>query len=529
MDSAIQNYIVIVSISGVLHLLLVIYALSVKTQFTGIRTFVWMCIFSSVYAFGFAFELASESIAEAKLWIAVEYLGMPYIAPCSLMLAFHYVNLERHLTRRVQAALFAIPVITSVMVASNDLHGLFYQAIFPRTDTERLMIDVVIGRWYIVHGSFTFACLLAGGVVLIRHWRRTYRLQMATVLVSLYVPMLGALVYLLDLTPQGMDPVPIIMSLTSTLYIFAILSTGMLRVSPIARERVFENMRDAVLVLDRDGRIGDFNRSAARLLPGLGEGAIGKPVSILVVPDIEQSIPDADDPAALEPQEHKLQRMLSDELRHYQVRVSPLLNRHRQLIGRTIIFIDVTEQTTLHDKLQRMATTDGLTELYNRSHFVELASRKLDAAIATDAPYTVILLDIDRFKQINDGHGHDVGDAALRHVATVCRSLLRSGDLFARYGGEEFVLAVADIPPEGAALLAERLRAAIETTPLPLAEGMLSMTASFGVCSRVDEQELAQLIAQADQALYSAKRSGRNRVARFDKAASADEDALDIG
>ena len=511
MDSAIQNYIVIVSISGVLHMLLVIYALTVKTNFSGIRTFVWMCIFSSIYTFGFAFELASDSLAEAKFWIAVEYLGMPYVAPCSLMLVLHYVNLERYLTRRTIGALLAIPAITSLMVATNDWHHLFYQSVYVRDNSSTVLIDVVIGKWYIVHGSYTFACLLAGGLILIRHWRRTYRIQMATILATLYIPMLGSLFYLLGQSPYGMDPVPIIMSFTSTLYIGAILSTGMLRVSPIAREKIFETMRDAVLVLDREGRIGDYNLSAARLLPGLGEGTLGKPLSILTIPEIEQAIPATESLAA---QEFKLERTIQEQLRHYQVRISPLLSRKSELIGRTIIFTDVTEQMTLHNKLQRLATTDGLTQLYNRTHFMELASRMLVSSIQANAPFAVILFDIDHFKQINDSYGHDTGDAALRHVAAVCRALLRGGDLFARYGGEEFVVALSGVSPEGAALLAERLRRAIENAPFAAGSGQLSMTASFGVCIRETESELSVLVQQADQALYVAKRNGRNQVIR---------------
>ncbi|MFS0725545.1 diguanylate cyclase [Paenibacillus sp. 1P07SE] len=521
MDSAIQNYIVLVSISGALHVLMVIYALNVKTSFSGIRTFVWMGIFSCIYTFGFAFELASDSLAEAKLWIIIEYLGMPFIAPCCLMLVLHYVNLERYLTRRAICALFAIPVTTSIMVATNDLHHLFYQTIYVREDAPAVLIDIVIGQWYIVHGSFTFACLLAAGLILIRHWKRTYRVQMATILVTLYAPMLGSFIYLLGYTPFQMDPVPIIMSFTSALYIWAILSTGLLRVSPIAREKIFENMRDAVLVLDQDGRIGDFNRSASRLLPGLGDTAVGQSVAILTIPEIEQAMLAPDDPSRPAAQEIRMALHVQDQLRHYQVRISPLPDRSGQPIGHTVVFMDVTEQILLHNKLQHMATTDGLTGLYNRTHFMELGARKLAESVKSNLPFAVILLDIDHFKQINDGYGHDTGDAALQHTAAVCSSLLRSGDLLARYGGEEFVLAIPGADAEDAFMLAERLRRAIQSAPLAVRGDSLTMTASFGVSAYGDDETgLAELIRQADQALYAAKRGGRNRVNAYSRAQS---------
>lgn len=130
-------------------------------------------------------------------------------------------------------------------------------------------------------------------------------------------------------------------------------------------------------------------------------------------------------------------------------------------------------------------------------------------------PLSVLIADIDRFKQVNDDHGHDAGDEVLREFAARVRSTVRGADLACRYGGEEFVVIMPDTSPDVAAAVAERLRAAIESNPFTLkSSGLaLSVTASFGISARVHGVETPdQLIKQADRALYEAKNTGRNRV-----------------
>jgi diguanylate cyclase (GGDEF)-like protein len=139
---------------------------------------------------------------------------------------------------------------------------------------------------------------------------------------------------------------------------------------------------------------------------------------------------------------------------------------------------------------------------------------ELSFAIRHDAMLSVVLVDIDRFKRVNDNHGHIVGDAVLRHVAYTIRQQLRREDVFARYGGEEFVLLLRDVGLLAASVLAERVRRHIEATPIQLESGTLTVTASAG-CSALEEcvsPTAEELLLLAHRRLGSAKRGGRNRV-----------------
>lgn len=167
-----------------------------------------------------------------------------------------------------------------------------------------------------------------------------------------------------------------------------------------------------------------------------------------------------------------------------------------------------------------LANTDLLTETVNRRRFVQLAERELRRAAATAAPVTLLVLDVDRFKQVNDAHGHSVGDAVLRAVADACRDALRPRDTLARWGGEEFVVLLPDTAPEHGEGVAERVRLAVASRLIR--DLGLQITISLGVAAEPEAgvaYDLDRLVHLADRAMYDAKQAGRNRVhvARVDR------------
>jgi diguanylate cyclase (GGDEF)-like protein len=163
--------------------------------------------------------------------------------------------------------------------------------------------------------------------------------------------------------------------------------------------------------------------------------------------------------------------------------------------------------------LRSLATTDALTGVLNRRGFVARGRAEWGRCRRYGRPLAVLALDIDHFKVVNDTHGHDVGDAVLVHVSALCAGGMRTSDLFGRLGGEEFCAILPETTLEAARALAERLRVGVERIPCPVAGTMIPVTISIGVA--VGEEADATLEAQmkrADQALYAAKRNGRNRV-----------------
>jgi diguanylate cyclase (GGDEF)-like protein len=172
------------------------------------------------------------------------------------------------------------------------------------------------------------------------------------------------------------------------------------------------------------------------------------------------------------------------------------------------------EHQCVHEELERRAYTDDLTGLANRRRFLEQAEEELARVQRYGTALSLVMLDIDRFKQVNDHHGHKVGDLVLQHLAQVCRTVLRDVDVVGRIGGEEFAVLLPHTGCAAALDAAERLRAALAESRVALGDGReLLFTVSMGVatlcegCTGID----ALLIA-ADRALYQAKAGGRNRV-----------------
>nr|WP_281396674.1 GGDEF domain-containing protein [Roseospira visakhapatnamensis] len=164
-------------------------------------------------------------------------------------------------------------------------------------------------------------------------------------------------------------------------------------------------------------------------------------------------------------------------------------------------------------ELQRLATIDELTGLFGRRHFMHLAERELARRHRTRGPVTAVMLDLDRFKHINDSHGHAVGDTVLRAMGEVLRGALRTLDLAGRLGGEEFAVLLPDTPLTCGQHIAERLREATAVCAVGLPDGgTVTFTASFGVAEHEPDESLDSLLHRADNALYEAKRTGRNRV-----------------
>jgi diguanylate cyclase (GGDEF)-like protein len=171
------------------------------------------------------------------------------------------------------------------------------------------------------------------------------------------------------------------------------------------------------------------------------------------------------------------------------------------------------QMSALYEDAQRLATTDALTGLLNRRAFLEIVERERARADRHVYPFSLMLLDIDHFKRVNDTRGHAGGDAVLKGVARVLTAVARRSDVVARWGGEEFVIALPQTGEPGARVAGERVRRAIADASHPAPEGdPLRVTASVGISSAESPWKAEAVIGAADTAMYAAKARGRNRV-----------------
>jgi diguanylate cyclase (GGDEF)-like protein len=192
--------------------------------------------------------------------------------------------------------------------------------------------------------------------------------------------------------------------------------------------------------------------------------------------------------------------------------IMPEVLRSHVNVGERLVEADDTLQEYAN-RMEILATTDALTGISNRRQFFESGTRELLRARRHRRPLSLLLMDFDHFKQVNDTHGHAVGDEVLRTVTLHCQRILRQEDIFGRLGGEEFGVLLVEVASQGARDAGERLRKLVEELSIETQSGTLQITMSVGVATREDpDRSLDDLLRRADLALYEAKRSGRNRV-----------------
>ncbi|QQR80193.1 MAG: GGDEF domain-containing protein [Deltaproteobacteria bacterium] len=172
-------------------------------------------------------------------------------------------------------------------------------------------------------------------------------------------------------------------------------------------------------------------------------------------------------------------------------------------------------ENIFHNELYKMAVVDALTGAYNKRYFEERLQEEFSYCIRNEVPLTLMMFDLDHFKNINDTYGHPAGDFVLEHISTLAKSIIRSEDILARVGGEEFIILLKATDIEGGLILAERLRRLVDESQFEFEGNTIHVTVSMGVATlnkKTSFSDAEALLKRADELLYNSKNSGRNQV-----------------
>jgi diguanylate cyclase (GGDEF)-like protein/PAS domain S-box-containing protein len=274
--------------------------------------------------------------------------------------------------------------------------------------------------------------------------------------------------------------------------------------------KFMENLPSPAFIKDEHGKTLYINTSFERMF---GSDLMEKTLAEVFPAEIAEQMA-ADDRRVLDEDLLQREELITDlsGIEH-QLQTTKFVIRQKDgpvLIGG--IGIDITERKQMEAELQKLAAFDALTGCLNRRHFFDLAAKEFERTLRYQKNLSLIMLDIDHFKQVNDTHGHAVGDQILKMMGTQIRAEVRGEDLVGRYGGEEFVLLLVETNLDTALIAAERLRSSVEKLSVNGGSGPVSITISVGVSSLREETDMELLLKAADDALYAAKVSGRNRV-----------------
>ena len=509
-------YRLLIILAGFLSLILSFFSYFKLKNAPGARHYMIVTLLSAIFTFSYAFELASTTLREIRFWLGIEYIVMPFIPGFILLMCFEYVGIK--LRQRHVFILFGIPLITVFMHHTNELHHLYYISLGLLAEAPSPIIDLEYGPFFYLHSIYLFLCLAVSIIVLLLQLKKSifqFRIQIFTMVAGLFTPILANSFYLNDLSPYGIDLGPVSMSISFILHGIALFSFKMFNVLPMARERVFDNMHEGVIVLDQNGCIIDFNRAILRVIPSLNSFSIGKGIQLALTQEngkLAELISRGE--------EAEYEHIGKTKSEYYQVRFSKILNRKAIPINNIITFVNITERVEMQRQLRKLANYDSLTKVCNRRYFMEQSVNILESSVEKERNASLIMFDIDHFKMINDTYGHEAGDIVLTEIAELARFSIGSQDLIGRYGGEEFIILLPAIDSNDAIELANKIRSTITETLIRINNNNIRVTASFGISpihfTPLEQGEAFQeALRNADQALYAAKRNGRNNVQLF--------------
>jgi two-component system, cell cycle response regulator len=291
------------------------------------------------------------------------------------------------------------------------------------------------------------------------------------------------------------------------------------RLSEERLKGIIELAHDGIVVIDEQYRVTLFNPAAERLFGYPAAKVLGSPLDILL-PDrvsgqhrrfLDDFARNLTGSRAMTDRPAVTGRRSDGTEFAAEISISQFASPTGRQFTATVR--DITERRRAEDELRRLALTDALTGAANRRHFMERAAFEFARMRRYGNPVSLVMLDVDHFKRVNDTHGHAAGDAALILLVKCCRTLLRDTDLVGRLGGEEFALLLSDATAESAFQVAERVRLSLADLEIAHNDIAFSFTVSMGVaCCHASETSVEQTIGRADRALYRAKTEGRDRT-----------------
>lgn len=493
----------------------------------------------AIWNFSYAMITLVPSLEAKRFWLQVENVGILLTPIFWFLFTIQYTRMDRWLNRYSAAALFIIPLISLFFIWSGTWFQYYYSAIHPFSGSSGPLV-IERGWWYPVGTIYSYIINITCIVLLMRQALQLsdiYRRQMFVLMGAVLFPVLVNIFYQLApiVVPAfsiSVDLTPITFTVTAVLIAFGVFGLRIFDLIPIARYTVLERIPEMVFVIDVHNRVLDANSVAQKML--------GKPINQIIgrdVQDIFRQWPRLVDRFLNTNETREEIQIPGDPAHTLDLVIFSLYNRFDKLEGRVIVAHDISERKRLENDLtyanqslknqleeieqlrallQEQAIRDPLTNVYNRRYMAEFLDKSIAQAERENTPVSIVIIDMDNFKQFNDTYGHKCGDIVLQTFANFLVHHTRRSDVVCRYGGEEFVILMPNVSLKTGWERAENWRQDFSEMVIPYEEINFSATFSAGVATFPQHGTIGDSILQAaDKALYQSKRSGRNRVTMF--------------
>lgn len=475
--------------------------------------------------------------ASASLWMSLRIV--PFLLAFPVMLHFIWEWVSRYwrkVSQPLMVFFYSLTVALIYITLSFDPFTNMQPDAFGLWPSSGVIPPWLLTLWWIFTGSFLIGTLLVfffHFIIRKNHYtKRRRRLILLGVILPPFMTIFLSVLPELWLLKGPGEFIVLWILLGDILIVRGISQRRSFLLTPgNSAKEIINSMTDGFILIDTDGIIDTVNPAFEKMFGWQRSDLTGhslwhfiptdrSDLSKMITPLLTEEKPSSSELVIPDRNGHPVQTL---------VKTSPIMDQGGEMLGVTLILTDITdrkqkeqEKNRLMVELRRLAEVDPLTDmLLNRRAFMDRANNIIDLFSNKKAPLSLIMLDIDHFKRINDTFGHLVGDQALIETARMISAQLRESDLLGRYGGEEFVILLPNTAPENALSIAKRLVNQIQTSQVISIYTELNLTVSIGVSSLDPScQDLDQLLSRADQALYQAKAKGRNQAVLWGSADS---------
>ena len=364
-------YVLLLLVAGLLMLTLAAYAFR-KTPENGVRSFAWLCVAIAMYAIFYGLELIGPTAEISLLWNVLQYPGIALIPAFGLLFAVQFTGKERWLNRSRLLLLFALPVMTVLFKITDHWHGFIYRHVAIEEQMGMFVFDITPGFWYWVNVVYINVALLLTVVLLVRFFLRAgvaFRRQAILMFTGMAFPWAGHIIYLSGHSYMGLDSSPVYFSLFGIFIALGMFRFGLFDLMPIAREAIFENMRDGVVVMDLHKRVVDMNQPCRRLF-----GFQSRKVSGKTVDSLFQSFPDMLRFVLSAEESTELRFVEGGMPAYFLVTKNPVITARQRVVGQVVVIQDITrnklsEKALIEEKQKAEAANLAKSEfLANMSH-----------------------------------------------------------------------------------------------------------------------------------------------------------------
>jgi diguanylate cyclase (GGDEF)-like protein len=457
------------------------------------------------------------SLATTLFWKEIWWVVTPFAILNTVMgLFFFSLEFSLRLARIPRVILFASVSITLLIFGftiTNNLHHLLWSVV-----QTKLGFVQSYGPLYPVVLAYIYFLGLASLGLLVRAFissRGILRGQTVLLIIGVLFPILVSIA--VDI--GHWDPLPYLdetalsFILSVILFGLATLRFNQFYLLPIATDMIIKNMSDGVLVTDLEDRIIFSNPEVLKVLGKTSAQILGEKISKV----LKEWLPEAGK-AWVGNQKDIEVEVGGPDSQFYHLTTSILSGNLKSSAGHLLIVNNITEHKKIEIYLKELAMTDPLTGLFNRRHFFNVAGLLLSQAQRYRHPLSVLIFDVDDFKQVNDLYGHAIGDQALKLLADCIKKTIRTSDVAARFGGDEFVILAPETNATQAARLGERLSSLVASQVISAQNTNVQFKISLGIAAFEVKNEISTIdtvLEQADRALYTAKQAGGNQVQVF--------------